>query len=318
MTHCTASPPLQERKRPLQHRFPPPPRAATVAAPAGSQLLTLLPAKGRPHTLAAGPWRSASWLALQSPLRPRQERTSLAGGPTEPCQVRDGEGDRKGARAHFGRHSSLRACKAEEELLPESRADASRSRSCGKQTTAAADPFAKRTLQGQQSPAERVRKPFSRCRKGQARPGWAGGRSPLRQPSRRQPPPRAPSAPGPASQRPQTSGTPSAVMKQAGAKKGGCDCKRFLANNWLLLSTIVAVVLGESGRARASLSPKPGRRLSPTVRPASGKAAGQALSMSIRSTSLPGCLSFPECGSSPGGSSAALEISSWLCFTGFF
>ncbi|XP_060093365.1 excitatory amino acid transporter 3 [Heteronotia binoei] len=33
-------------------------------------------------------------------------------------------------------------------------------------------------------------------------------------------------------------------MKQAGAKKGGCDCKRFLAKNWLLLSTIVAVILG--------------------------------------------------------------------------
>ncbi|KAL8203203.1 UNVERIFIED_CONTAM: hypothetical protein K2H54_044461 [Gekko kuhli] len=36
-------------------------------------------------------------------------------------------------------------------------------------------------------------------------------------------------------------------MKQAGTKKGGCGCcKRFLANNWLLLSTILAVVLGES------------------------------------------------------------------------
>ncbi|XP_054842926.1 excitatory amino acid transporter 3 [Eublepharis macularius] len=33
-------------------------------------------------------------------------------------------------------------------------------------------------------------------------------------------------------------------MKQPGTKKGGCDCKRFLANNWLLLSTILAVVLG--------------------------------------------------------------------------
>ncbi|XP_015262948.1 PREDICTED: excitatory amino acid transporter 3 [Gekko japonicus] len=38
-------------------------------------------------------------------------------------------------------------------------------------------------------------------------------------------------------------------MKQAGTKKGGCGgcCKRFLANNWLLLSTILAVVLGGVG-----------------------------------------------------------------------
>ncbi|KAF7250508.1 Excitatory amino acid transporter 3 [Varanus komodoensis] len=33
--------------------------------------------------------------------------------------------------------------------------------------------------------------------------------------------------------------------KESSHKKGGCDCKRFLKNNWLLLSTILAVVLGE-------------------------------------------------------------------------
>ncbi|XP_044302551.1 excitatory amino acid transporter 3 [Varanus komodoensis] len=32
--------------------------------------------------------------------------------------------------------------------------------------------------------------------------------------------------------------------KESSHKKGGCDCKRFLKNNWLLLSTILAVVLG--------------------------------------------------------------------------
>lgn len=34
--------------------------------------------------------------------------------------------------------------------------------------------------------------------------------------------------------------------KEPPGKKEGCDCKRFLKNNWLLLSTILAVVLGES------------------------------------------------------------------------
>uniref|UniRef100_A0A8C6Y6H7 Amino acid transporter n=1 Tax=Naja naja TaxID=35670 RepID=A0A8C6Y6H7_NAJNA len=32
--------------------------------------------------------------------------------------------------------------------------------------------------------------------------------------------------------------------KETPGKKEGCDCKRFLKNNWLLLSTILAVVLG--------------------------------------------------------------------------
>lgn len=34
--------------------------------------------------------------------------------------------------------------------------------------------------------------------------------------------------------------------KEPPGKKEGCDCKRFLKNNWMLLSTILAVVLGES------------------------------------------------------------------------
>lgn len=43
----------------------------------------------------------------------------------------------------------------------------------------------------------------------------------------------------------------------------GCDWKRFLRNNWLLLSTVVAVVLGEmrGGWAKRALtrSQHPGR-----------------------------------------------------------
>ncbi|XP_062985354.1 excitatory amino acid transporter 3 isoform X1 [Elgaria multicarinata webbii] len=34
------------------------------------------------------------------------------------------------------------------------------------------------------------------------------------------------------------------MVKEPGSKKQGCDCRRFLKNNWLLLSTILAVVLG--------------------------------------------------------------------------
>ncbi|XP_053156321.1 excitatory amino acid transporter 3 [Hemicordylus capensis] len=34
------------------------------------------------------------------------------------------------------------------------------------------------------------------------------------------------------------------VKQPPGSRKAGCDCKRFLKNNWILLSTILAVVLG--------------------------------------------------------------------------
>lgn len=47
--------------------------------------------------------------------------------------------------------------------------------------------------------------------------------------------------------------------------KKGCDPKRFLKNNWLLLSTVVAVVLGEHGRWRGGWARR--RSLTRALRP---------------------------------------------------
>lgn len=49
------------------------------------------------------------------------------------------------------------------------------------------------------------------------------------------------------------------VLTMGKPTSSGCDWRRFLRNHWLLLSTVAAVVLGESRAGAPGACPRPGR-----------------------------------------------------------